>query len=91
MPIILLTLCMLGIIFKINCLSKIFRNTIRLLNGLDPDQLVQNCSQWLTTDSKSRRNTVACKNNDNFFVLSLETGRFKNCHIVDAADAAVAS
>ena len=61
---LVLTLCMLGIvmllmssadIFKINFFKKSFRNTIRVSNGLDPDQdrrsvgpdLGRNCLQSL--------------------------------------------
>ena len=67
-PLFALTLCMLGnfccrllTFFKINFLKKSFRNSIRLSNGLDPDQdrhfvgpdLGPKCLQRLSADGKS--------------------------------------
>ena len=50
--------CRLLTFFSINfLLKKYFRNTVRLSNGLDPDQdqcdLDPNCFQWINADDKS--------------------------------------
>ena len=73
LPQILITLCMLGNclrfycrltnFYKINFCKISFRNTIRVSNGLDPDQdrrsvgpdLGPNCLQNLSADDKNRR------------------------------------
>ena len=49
--------CHLLTFFKIIFFKKIFRDTIRVSNGLKPDQndLSPNCWQRLSADSKSRR------------------------------------
>ena len=55
--------CHLLTFFKINYFKEFFRNTVRVLNGLDPDQdrhyvspdLCPNCLQKLSADDKSSR------------------------------------